>query len=78
METIKGRCKTNLDDYNVSLVTEFARCPNTGERVAVLYKGEPNSLKIVQIVHSGQIVHTQIGHSHSKQFVPYIIVELHN
>lgn len=65
METIKGKCFTNLDDYDVSLVKEFTRTPNVGERVTVRRKGDLTSLKIVQITHS------------VKDNEPFIIVELH-
>ena len=78
METIKGKCMTNLDDYNVSLVTEFARCPNIGERVAVLHKGNKTSLKICQITHSVQKGFKQTEFGTSNTETPFIIVELHH
>lgn len=65
METIKGHCTTNLDDYRMT-VTEFYRVPNVGECVACIRKGYKATLKVCQITHD---------------FVdgePYIIVELHN
>jgi hypothetical protein len=65
METIKGHCKTNLDDYLMK-VKEFARVPNIGERVAVTYRGNDTSLKICQITHD------------LRDGEPYLIVELHN
>lgn len=64
METIKGHCFTNLDDYRMT-VTEFYRVPNIGERVACLYKGLDSDLKVCQITHN------------FKNGEPYIIVELH-
>ena len=66
METIKGQCKTNLDDYDVSEVREFYRVPNIGERVMCRYKGHRSDLKVVQITHS------------LKENKPFIIIELHN
>lgn len=66
METIKGHCFTNLDDYDVSHVKEFARVPNVGERVRVSYKGANTStLKVCQITHD------------YRNDKPYIVVELH-
>lgn len=65
METIKGHCKTNLDDYEM-IVRKFYRVPNIGERVAVLHKGNRSSLKVCQITHEIKVNE------------PYIIVELHN
>jgi len=65
METIKGHCTTNLDNYQM-IVIEFARVPNIGERVAVLFKGQNRVLNVIQITHDIQ-----------KDGKPYIIVELH-
>lgn len=65
MEMIKGHCTTNLDDYDVSKVNEFARVPNKEERVSCTYKGNSTSLKIVQITHT------------IKDNKPYVIIELH-
>ena len=65
METIKGHCTTNLDDYTIT-VKEFYRVPNIGERVACMRKNYPSSLKVCQITHD------------VKDGKPYIIVELHN
>lgn len=64
--TIKGKCKTNLDNYDTSIIKQFYRVPNIGERVSVLYKGNITSLKVVQITHD------------IKDGDPFIIVELHN
>jgi hypothetical protein len=64
METIKGRCFTNLDDYE-TYVTEFYRVPNIGERVQCRRKGYTSSLKVCQIIHD------------FKDGIPFIIVELH-
>lgn len=65
METIKGRCRTNLDDHTMT-VTEFYRIPMIGERVTCLYKGRETTLKVCDITHD------------IKFHKPYIIVELHN
>lgn len=67
MEYIKGRCHTNLDDYDCSLVKSFYRVPNIGERVEVRYKGNRTSLKIVQITHEAMFDGT-----------PFLSIELHN
>lgn len=64
METIKGRCKTNLDGYTMT-VTEFYRVPMTGERVTCLYNGRETTLKVCDITHD------------FKFGKPFIIVELH-
>jgi hypothetical protein len=48
---IKGKCKTNLDDYDVSKVKVFAKVPEIGERIACEYRGEKSTLKVVQITH---------------------------
>lgn len=60
---IKGHCKTNLDDYNMT-VTSFYRVPNIDERVACLYRGNESNLKVCQIIHD------------FRNGEPYIIVEL--
>ena len=65
METIKGHCQTNLDDYSM-IVNEFYRVPNVGERVACLRKGNKSSLKVCQITHD------------FRDDKPYIIIELNN
>lgn len=65
METFKGACFTNLDDYNCP-VKEFARVPNIGERVMVIYKGRESSLAIVQITHQ------------LRDEKPFLRIELHN
>ncbi len=65
METIKGRCFTTLDDYEMK-VTEFYRVPNIGERVMCLKRGYDSSLKVNKIIHD------------IKDGKPFIIVELHN
>lgn len=65
METIKGHCQTNLDDYTMS-VYEFYRVPNIAERVTCLRKGNKSSLKVCQITHD------------FRDGKPYIIVELHH
>ena len=65
METIKGHCTTNLDDYRMT-VTEFWRVPNIGEKVCCERKGYKSSLRVVQITHD------------MRDGIPYIIVELHN
>ncbi len=67
MEIIKGRCHTGLDDYDCTLVRQFYRVPNIGERVEVRYKGNRTSLRVVQITHES-------AHDGS----PWISVELHN
>jgi hypothetical protein len=64
LQTIKGHCTTNLDDYRMT-VKEFYRVPNIGERVSCLYKGNEASLKVCQITHD------------FRNNEPYIIVELH-
>jgi len=70
--TIKGHCKTNLDNWDVSKVKAFARVPNIGERVSATYIGSNGhnigsaGLKVCQITHD------------FKDGEPYIIVELHN
>ena len=70
MEYIKGRCITNLDDYDCSDVNSFCRVPNIGERIECRYKGNTTSLRVVQITHA---VRGPKGNEY-----PYIIVELHN
>jgi len=70
---VQGRCFTNLDDYDTSIVRVFDRVPNIGERVAVLYKGCESDLKIVQITHD--VYKPDPEYSATK---PYIIIELHN
>ena len=65
VEIIKGHCRTNLDDYSMT-VTEFFRVPNIGERVACRKKGYETTLRVCQITHD------------CKNGKPYIIVELHN
>ena len=65
METIKRRCFTNLDDWDTSKVTEFARVPNVGERVSAIYNGKESSLKVVQITHD------------FKDNKPFLRIELH-
>lgn len=65
MDTIRGKCSTNLDDYQM-IVTEFYRVPNVGERVSCLRKGELTTLRVVQITHS------------IKNNEPFILIELHN
>jgi len=67
---IKGRCFTNLDDYDCSEVIVFARVPNIGERVYCKRKGNSTSLKVVQITHD---IRGERGSEY-----PYILVELHN
>lgn len=64
-DTIKGRCITNLDDYDCSEIKEFARVPNIGERVYCQYKGNSTSLKVVQITHD------------FRNQEPFIVIELH-
>jgi hypothetical protein len=64
MEKIKGRCFTNLDNYECP-VREFYRVPNIGERVMCLYKGNTTSLKVVQITHD------------VRNNEPFIAVQLH-
>lgn len=64
MEIIKGHCKTNLDDYRMT-VKGFYRVPNIGERVACIYKGYDSDLKVCQITHD------------FRDGEPYIIVDLH-
>lgn len=65
METIKGHCTTNLDDYDCSKVREFYRVPNKDERISVTRKGYDSTLRVCQITHS------------VRDNKPYIIVELH-
>ena len=70
--TIKGHCTTNLDNWDVSKVKQFAHVPNIGERVSAVYNGgdgrsiynQGGSLKVVQITHD------------FRNNEPYIIVEL--
>ncbi len=76
METIKGKCKTSLDNYDVSLVKSFARVPNIGERVTCTYKGNPTDLKICQITHS--VMPKEHSMYDKEVSTPFIIVELHN
>jgi len=65
---IKGYCKTNLDDYDCSSVTQFVAVPRIGEYVVVTYKGKPSKLRVVNITHL-----------YSNMFDgPMIEVELHN
>jgi len=64
LQTIKGHCTTNLDDYSCH-IKEFAKVPNIGERVACMRKGYESSLKVYQITHD------------FRNGEPYIIVELH-
>ena len=61
---IKGKCRTNLDDYEM-IITKFYSVPNIGDRVACLYKGSSSSLKVVGITHDSK-----------NGGWPYIIVEL--
>ena len=65
MKTIKGHCKTNLDNYTMK-VTDFYRTPNIGERIVCFYKGCETTLKVCNITHD------------FKYNKPYIIVELYN
>jgi len=66
---IKGKCFTNLDDYDCSEVKLFARVPNLGERVYCEYRGSSTSLRVVQITHE---VRGERGNEY-----PFIVVELH-
>ena len=68
---IKGKCKTALDDYDVSNVTLFASVPNKGDNVAVNYKGKNTTLKVVAITHD-------LMNNTDGTRTPFIIVELHN
>ena len=55
MNTIKVKCRTNIDDYDCSLITEFAALPRLGDYVTVFKKGVgggERELKIVRITHS--------------------------
>jgi hypothetical protein len=63
---VKGRCFTNLDDYDCP-VKEFYRVPNIGEHVMTRYKGNKTSLKVIQITHDISVIDNE----------PFIIVELH-
>jgi hypothetical protein len=51
MKYIKGYCKTNLDDYDCSIVNRFVALPRVGDLVRVLYKGYSTQLKIYSITH---------------------------
>ena len=66
MNNIKAICRTNLDDYDCTVVTKFSALPRIGESVTVLKKGEVTKLKICQITHD------------ESNGEPFIIVELHN
>lgn len=68
MNYIKGRCFTNLDDFDCSLVAVFAAIPQKGDRVAVKYKGNESYLKVVGITHDV----TNLAYNPE----PYIKVEL--
>lgn len=67
MEFIRGYCKTNLDDYTMT-VEKFCGVPNIGDRVSCLKKGVSTSLRVCQITHCYDCA----------RYEPYIIVELHN
>ena len=65
---IKGKCFTNLDNYDCSEIQIFARVPNIGERVMCKYKGNSSSLRVCQIYHD---IRGERGNEH-----PFVIVEL--
>lgn len=48
---IKGYCRTNLDGFNCSKIKGFAAPPQKGDKVEVLYRGEPAILEICSITH---------------------------
>lgn len=62
---IRGRCFTNLDDYDCSLVNVFAGIPRIGDYVTVTYKGNTLRLKVVSVQHD------------VKDCQPYLKIELH-
>ena len=64
MNYIKGRCTTNLDNYIVRNIKGFAKVPDKGDGVVVLYGGRPTTLRVCSITHDW------------KDEEPYIIVEL--
>lgn len=72
---IKGRCRTNLDDYRqYSWPTLFVAVPREGERVE---SNNGISLKVVGVTHS--ILESQTSCESGEENVikhPFIIVEL--
>ena len=70
MNYIEGRCKTNLDDYDCSLVKVFAAIPNKGDFVDVLYKGGISALAVISVKH-------KCKNGSTSNPMPYIEVELH-
>lgn len=70
MNWIEAFCRTNLDDYDCSLVKVFAAIPNKGDKVQVLYRGNVTSLDVVQVTHKCKNGNTSTP-------IPYIEVELH-
>lgn len=65
---IKGRCHTNLDDYDCSLVKVFAEIPKHGDRVYVKRLNSTSNIELTLKV---------CGITHGvKDNEPYIEVEL--
>ncbi|MHA1234946.1 MAG: hypothetical protein ACTSQL_07660 [Promethearchaeota archaeon] len=73
MDYIKGRCFTNLDDYDCSDTSSFVAVPKIGDGVEVKFKGMRRVLYVVEITHcmSQPIVNIDVKGK------PYIRVELH-
>ena len=66
MNYIRGYCKTNLDNFDCSIVNVFCSVPKIGDRVRVLYKKNVTTLKVCKITHDQQ------------NGEPFIVVELTN
>lgn len=70
MEYIRAKCKTNLDDYDCSIVTQFVALPRKGERVEVSRKGSTATLVICQITHTYDIMGPMIIVELTDRFTP--------
>jgi len=70
---IPVKCRTNLDDYDCSRITQLLKTPIVGESVEVVYKGEIRTLQIVHITHRTNTTYSIIN----PKGEPYLELELH-
>lgn len=69
MDYIKGKCHTNLDDYEM-IVNRFVAVPRVNDYVAVNYKGDRRALRVVRVTHTMPLDQATL--------TPQILVELGN